>query len=168
MSEQSRVLDDGAVLRRARPGDQAGILACIHALAAYEREPDAVETTEADLTAALFGEAPQVSAHVVERDGRVVAIAVWFLTFSTWTGRHGLYLEDLFVEEEHRKHGYGKALLVALAAECVAQGYRRFEWTVLDWNEPAIGFYRSVGAVGMDEWTVQRVTGEALERLAAG
>ncbi|TIC86660.1 GNAT family N-acetyltransferase [Nocardioides sp. GY 10127] len=156
------------MLRRVRPGDEAGVLACIQALADYEKEPDAVETTEADLTAALFGPTPRVFGHVVEKDGRIVAIAVWYLTFSTWTGVHGLYLEDLFVDEAERGHGYGKALLVALAAECVAQGYARFEWTVLDWNAPAIGFYRSVGAVGMEEWTVQRVTGTALEVLARG
>ncbi len=159
-------LRDGAVLRPAAPGDEAGILACIHALAAYEREPDAVVTTEADLIGALFGAEPRVHAHVVVKDEAIVGIAVWFVTYSTWTGRHGLYLEDLFVVEHERGHGYGRALLRALAGVCVQRDYARFEWSVLDWNEPAIAFYRSVGAVGMAEWTVQRVTGDALRALA--
>ncbi|MGH3294784.1 MAG: GNAT family N-acetyltransferase, partial [Trebonia sp.] len=99
---------------------------------------------------------------------QIVAIAVWFLNYSTWTGRNGIYLEDLFVRESERRHGYGRALLKALAQECVERGYRRFEWSVLDWNEPSIRFYRSIGATGMDEWTVQRLSGDALTRLAAG
>lgn len=156
------------MLRRARPGDEDGILDCIRALAVYEREPDAVENTAADLRETLFGDAPSVFAHVVEKDARIVGIAVWFLNYSTWTGRHGIYLEDLFVEEAERKNGYGKALLVELARLCAQRGYRRFEWSVLDWNEPSIAFYRSIGAVGMDGWTVQRLDGAALERLAAG
>lgn len=155
------------MLRRARPGDEDGILDCIRALAVYEREPDAVENTAADLRETLFGDAPSVFAHVVEKDARIVGIAVWFLNYSTWTGRHGIYLEDLFVEEAERKNGYGKALLVELARLCAQRGYRRFEWSVLDWNEPSIAFYRSIGAVGMDGWTVQRLDGAALERLAA-
>jgi GNAT superfamily N-acetyltransferase len=165
--DEERTLAGGAVLRRARPGDEDGILECIHALATYEREPDTVETTAADLRATLFGAAPSVFAHVVEKDARIVAIAVWFLNYSTWTGRNGLYLEDLFVREEERRYGYGKALLRALAQVCVERGYRRFEWAVLDWNESAIGFYRSIGAVGLDEWRVQRLSGDALARMAA-
>jgi GNAT superfamily N-acetyltransferase len=160
-------LTGGAVLRRARPGDEDGILECVRALATYEKEPDAVETTAADLRTTLFGPSPSVFAHVVEKDARIVGIAVWFLNYSTWTGRNGLYLEDLFVREEERRFGYGKALLKALAQVCVERGYRRFEWAVLDWNEPAIGFYRSLGAVGMDEWRVQRLSGDALARMAA-
>jgi GNAT superfamily N-acetyltransferase len=109
-----------------------------------------------------------VFAHVVEKGGQIVAIAVWFLNYSTWTGRNGLYLEDLFVREAERRHGYGRALLKALAEVCVERGYRRLEWSVLDWNEPSIRFYRSIGATGMDEWTVQRLSGDALTRLAAG
>jgi GNAT superfamily N-acetyltransferase len=167
MNEQ-RALPWGAVLRRARPGDEDGILACIRALAEYEKEPDAVRTTADDLRLSLFAESPSVFAHVVERDGQIVGIAVWFLNYSTWTGRNGIYLEDLFVRESERRHGYGRALLKALAELCVARGYGRFEWSVLDWNEPSIRFYRSIGAVGMDEWTVQRVSGDALARLAAG
>ena len=161
------MLAGGAVLRAARPGDEDGIIECIRLLAQYEREPDAVQTTPADLHLTLFGESPAVFAHVVEKGGRIVAIAVWFLNYSTWTGRHGIYLEDLFVRESERRHGYGRALLKALAEVCVERGYRRFEWAVLDWNEPSLRFYRSLGAVGMDEWTVHRLSGEALARLAA-
>ncbi|MDT3330149.1 GNAT family N-acetyltransferase [Microbacterium sp. KSW-18] len=162
----ARTLEDGAVLRVARPGDEAGILAATHALAAYEREPDAVRTTVGDLTAALFGDDPKVFAHVIERDGGIRAIAVWFLTFSTWTGRHGIWLEDLFVDETDRGRGYGTALLGSLAAVALERGYPRLEWTVLDWNAPAVGFYRSIGAEGMEEWTTQRMAGDALAALA--
>jgi GNAT superfamily N-acetyltransferase len=164
---ESRSLGGGAVLRRARPGDEDGILGCVRALAEYEKEPDAVEATADDLRQVLFGPAPSVFAHVVEKDGQVIAIAIWFLNYSTWTGRHGLYLEDLFVRDDERRHGYGRALLKALAEVCVRCGYRRFEWAVLDWNEPSIGFYRSIGAVGLDEWTIQRLSGDALTRFAA-
>ncbi|SDR65746.1 GNAT family N-acetyltransferase [Agrococcus carbonis] len=163
----TRELPEGARLRRARPGDEPGILALIRALAVYEREPDAVENTEERLTAMLFGDEAKVFAHVVERDGEIVGIAIWFLTYSTWTGEHGIWLEDLYVDEPHRGRGYGLALMAALAAECVERGYRRFEWTVLDWNEPSIGFYRAIGAAPLDEWTTQRLTGEELAGLAA-
>lgn len=160
-------LRDGAVLRPARAGDETGILACIQALADYEKEPDAVENTAEMIAATLFGADPRAFAFVVEGpDGEIRAIAIWFLTYSTWTGRHGIWLEDLYVHEQYRSHGYGVALLAALAAECVAQGYTRLEWTVLDWNEPAIGFYRALGAEAMDEWTTRRVTGAALTALA--
>jgi GNAT superfamily N-acetyltransferase len=162
----TRSLSDGAQLRPARPGDQPGILALIHALAAYEREPDAVENTEGMLTTTLFGDEPRAFAHVVEREGAIVGIAIWFLTYSTWTGTHGIWLEDLYVDEAQRGRGYGRALMAALAAECVERGYRRFEWTVLDWNEPSIGFYRSIGAEPLDEWTTQRLTGDRLIALA--
>lgn len=162
-----RILDDGAVLRPARPGDEAGILACIRALAVYEREPDAVANSASALTAALFDDSPAAFAHVVERDGGIRAIAVWFLTYSTWTGRQGIWLEDLFVDETDRGRGYGGALIAALAAVCVERGYPRFEWTVLDWNAPSIAFYRSIGAVGMSDWTTQRIGGEQLQALAA-
>ena len=162
----SRSLSDGAQLRRAQPGDEPGILAMIHALAVYEREPDAVENTEGMLTATLFGVEPRAFAHVVEREGSIVGIAIWFLTYSTWTGTHGIWLEDLYVDESQRGRGYGRALMAALAAECVERGYRRFEWTVLDWNEPSIGFYRSIGAEPLDEWTTQRLTGDRLAALA--
>ncbi|KQR90566.1 GCN5 family acetyltransferase [Microbacterium sp. Leaf347] len=154
------------MLRGGRPGDEAGILASIHALAVYENEPDAVETTLADLTGTLFGAQPQAFAHVVEKDGVIVGIALWFVTFSTWTGRHGIWLEDLFVDEAHRGSGYGTALIAALAAVCEERGYTRLEWTVLDWNEPSIRFYRELGAVAMDEWTTQRLSGAALHAVA--
>lgn len=163
----SRTLTDGSVLRAARPGDEAGILACIRGLAEYEREPDAVENTVEALTASLFGPDPRVFTHVVEREGAIVGIAMWFLTYSTWTGRHGIWLEDLFVDDAQRGRGYGKALIASLAEVCVERGCSRLEWTVLDWNAPSIAFYRSLGAVPMDEWTTQRLTGTALEALAA-
>jgi GNAT superfamily N-acetyltransferase len=166
--DEEQQLAGGAVLRRARPGDEDGILDCIRALAAYEKEPDAVETTADGLRQTLFGPSPTAFAHVIARQDRIVGIAVWFLNYSTWTGRSGIYLEDLFVYAGERGHGYGKALLQRLARLCVERGYRRLEWSVLDWNQPAIGFYRSIGAVGMDEWTVQRLSGDALARLAAG
>jgi GNAT superfamily N-acetyltransferase len=163
-----QTLAEGAVLRRARPGDEDGILGCIRRLAEYEKEPDAVEATTDDLRESLFGPSPSVFGHVVEKDGQIIAIAVWFLNYSTWTGRNGIYLEDLFVRESERRHGYGRALLTALAQLCTERGYRRLEWSVLDWNEPSIRFYRSIGAAGMDEWTVQRLAGDALTQLASG
>jgi GNAT superfamily N-acetyltransferase len=165
--DEQRPLSGGAVLRRARRGDEDGILDCIRGLAEYEKEPDAVQATAEDLQRALFGPSPSVFAHVVEKGGQIVAIAVWFVNYSTWTGRHGIYLEDLFVHEGERRHGYGRALLKALAEVCAQRGYRRLEWSVLDWNEPSIRFYRSIGAAGMDEWTVQRLSGDALAQLAA-
>lgn len=164
----ARTLADGAVLRPARPGDEPGILACITALAVYEREPDAVENTVEALTETLFGHEPRAFAHVVERDGVIVGIAVWFLTYSTWTGRHGVWLEDLYVDDAQRGRGYGRALISSLAAVCVDRGYSRLEWTVLDWNAPSIAFYRSLGAAPMEEWTTQRLTGDELAALAAG
>ena len=159
-------LAGGAVLREARPGDEVGILACITELAVYEREPDAVKTTPAMLHDSLFGPSPSVFAHVVEKAGVIVGIAVWFLNYSTWTGTNGIYLEDLIVRESERGSGYGVALLRRLAGIAVDRGYARFEWSVLDWNEPSIRFYRAIGAVGMEEWRVQRLTGEALRALA--
>ncbi|HYN30730.1 MAG TPA: GNAT family N-acetyltransferase [Dermatophilaceae bacterium] len=156
-------------VRPAVPSDVPAVLRLVRELAAYEREPDAVEATEADFAAALFPAegAPTTFCHVAEHDGRVVGLAVWFVTFSTWTGRNGIWLEDLFVEPAHRGSGLGQGLLAALAAECVARGYPRLEWWVLDWNEPGIGFYRRLGAVAQDEWTVWRMTGDPLRALAA-
>jgi GNAT superfamily N-acetyltransferase len=163
-----RDLSDGARLREARRGDEPGILACIQALADYEREPDAVDNTVDALAATLFGDDPCAFAHVVDRDGEIVGIAIWFLTYSTWTGRHGIWLEDLIVLDSYRGRGYGMALIASLAAVCVDRDYTRLEWTVLDWNAPSIAFYRSLGAIAMDEWTTQRLTGDALAALAAG
>jgi GNAT superfamily N-acetyltransferase len=162
----ARVLRDGCLLRAARPGDEPGILRCIQGLADYEREPDAVENTVGALQATLFGVDPHAFAHVVEREERVVGIAIWFLTYSTWTGRHGIWLEDLFVDDDERGRGYGKALIASLAGVCVERGYSRLEWSVLDWNAHAIAFYRSIGAAPMDEWTTQRLTGPELAALA--
>ncbi len=142
------------------------VVELVHELAAYEREPDSCHLTDQQLEAALFSESPALFGHVAEVDGEVVGMALWFLNFSTWRGTHGIYLEDLYVSPEQRGAGLGRQLLVTLARECVARGYERLEWVVLDWNEPAIGFYRSLGAVGLDDWLVNRVTGDALRELA--
>ena len=157
----------GAV-RTARPDDVPDVLALVRELATYEREPDAVETTGQMLHDALFGPSPVASCHVAVLDGQVVGMALWYVTFSTWKGVPGLWLEDLFVRENARGTGLGRALLQTLAAVCVERGYARFEWWVLDWNAPAIGFYASLGAVPQDEWTVHRVDGAALHGLAGG
>jgi GNAT superfamily N-acetyltransferase len=154
-----------ATIRPARPGDEGDILRLIEALADYEREPDAVATTEEDLRGHLFVDDPRVFAHVAEQDGRVVGIAVWFLSFSTWTGRHGVYLEDLFVEPELRGGGVAGDLMRALAAEARARGCARMDWAVLDWNEPAKGFYRRLGARHNATWEMWRLDGADLAAL---
>jgi GNAT superfamily N-acetyltransferase len=155
-------------IEAATEADIPVILRLIKALAEYERLAHAVTATEDQLRATLFG--PRRSAEVligyVDRDP--VAFAVYFQNFSTFLGMPGLYLEDLFVRPEWRKHGFGRALLSRLASVAVERGCGRMEWSVLDWNEPAIGFYRSLGAEPMDEWTVFRVTGPALSKLAQG
>jgi GNAT superfamily N-acetyltransferase len=153
-------------IRPAAAGDVPRIVELIRELAEYERSLDQVTATEDDLRAALFAAQPAVFAHVAGADDEVVGFALWFLNFSTWLGRHGIYLEDLYVTPAMRGRGIGKALLAELAATCVRHGYGRLEWWVLDWNAPAIGFYRSIGAEPMSEWTVQRLTGPALSRLA--
>lgn len=152
-------------IRPAAPADVPDLLAMVRELAEYEREPDAVEATEAQLHATLFAEQPAVFAHVAEVDGAVAGMAIWFLSYSTWLGTHSLYLEDLYVRPEHRSRGTGRRLLQALAAICVDRGYRRLEWWVLDWN-PARGFYDALGADALTEWVPYRVSGEALRRLA--
>ena len=156
------------LIRPAAPADVPALLVLIRDLAAYEREPDAVEATEELLTEALFGQAPVASCHVAEQDGTVVAMALWYVTFSTWKGRPGLWLEDLYVRPQARGHGIGRALLQTLAAVCVERGYPRFEWWVLDWNTDAHGFYRSIGAHPEDEWTVWRMDTDRLQTLAEG
>jgi GNAT superfamily N-acetyltransferase len=155
-------------VRAARPEDAGALHALIVALAEYERAPHEVVATSDDLARALGGPSPRLFGHVAEREGRVVGFAVWFYSYSTWLGRHGIWLEDLFVLPEHRGLGIGKALLVALARRCVAEDLGRLEWNVLDWNEPALAFYRSLGASALSEWTVHRLGGEALATLARG
>ncbi|NYH90058.1 GNAT family N-acetyltransferase [Actinopolymorpha rutila] len=171
-------------VRRVRRSDVDAVVKLVHELAAYERASDDCTLTSEDLEAALFGgqagghadsgalpsddARPALFAHVAEVAGEVVGCALWFLNFSTWRGTHGIYLEDLFVRPQHRQAGLGKALLTALAEECVRRGYARLEWSVLDWNEPSIGFYRSLGAVPMEEWTVFRLTDDALTVLGGG
>jgi GNAT superfamily N-acetyltransferase len=144
-------------IRTAREDDVPVIVSLIRELAEYEREPDAVAATEDDIRAALFGPSPAAFCHVAEPDGEVVGFALWFLNFSTWKGRHGIYLEDLFVRPGARGTGLGKALLLTLIDIAKERGYGRVEWSVLDWNTPAIDFYRSLGARPMDEWTVWRL-----------
>ena len=153
-------------IRRIRPDDVAAAVQLAYDLAEYERAPGECHLTAPQLHEALFGDAPKLFGHVAEVDGEVVGFAVWFLNYSTWRGVHGIYLEDLFVRPGHRGSGLGKALLAALAAECVANGYGRLEWSVLDWN-PATEFYKALGAVPMDEWTVNRLTDAPLRALAA-
>lgn len=154
-----------AIVRRAAESDVDAVVSLVHELAAYERGADQCHLTADQLHAALFGAAPAVFCHVGEMAGEVVGCALWFTSFSTWHGTHGVYLEDLYVRPAARGGGVGKALLTALAQECVARGYARLEWSVLNWNEPAIGFYESVGAVPLDEWTTFRLTGPALRQL---
>jgi GNAT superfamily N-acetyltransferase len=155
------------VVRPARAGDVAELVAMIRALAEYERAADEVEVTVTQLSGALFGPAPVIFAHVADQAGAVVGMAIWFVSFSTWTGHHGIYLEDLFVRPIARDLGAGRALLAALAAIAVERGYTRVEWSVLDWNDPAIGFYRHLGAQPQEDWTVFRLAGPELHRLAA-
>ena len=158
---------DGVTVRAAEPGDAAALETLVRALADYERSTDEVQLHEGQLRNALFGAAPQVFAHVAEHHGRLVGAALWFVSYSTWTGHHGIYLEDLFVLPAARGLGAGRALLTELARLAVARRYTRVEWAVLDWNEPAIGFYRHLGAQALDGWTVYRLAGEDLRRLGA-
>jgi len=154
-------------IRRAVPEDLPTIHQLIRDLALYERALDKARATPEQLRESFFSHAPNVFCDLVETDQREVAgFAVWFLNYSTWSGTHGIFLEDLFVRPDSRGHGYGKALLVHLAQECVAKRYHRLQWSVLDWNQPSIEFYRSLGADALDEWTVFRLTGEALSKLA--
>jgi GNAT superfamily N-acetyltransferase len=150
----------------ATPADLPLILDLIGELASYEREPAAVLAATADLEAALFGARPAAECALARLDGAPAGFALWFQTFSTWTGRPGLWLEDLFVRPAYRRRGVGRALLFHLARLCRARGYRRFEWSVLDWNQPAIDFYRALGAEAMDQWTTYRLDGAGLEVLA--
>ena len=153
-------------IRAARPGEAALVLQFVRELADYEKLSHEVVATEAMIDVALFGESPRLFCEIAEWERKPVGFAVWFLNFSTFSGKHGLYLEDVFVRPSHRGKGIGKAMLVHLARACVANGWSRLQWTVLDWNTPSIEFYKSLGAVLMDEWTVCRVWGPALSALA--
>jgi GNAT superfamily N-acetyltransferase len=154
-------------VRPIRPDDVPAAVGLVRELAEYEKAAHEVRLTEEQLTAALFGPAPQLFGHVAVAGGEVVGVALWFLNFSTWRGTHGIYLEDLYVQPRHRGAGLGRELLRTLADLCVERGYSRLEWSVLDWNTPSIDFYRAAGAVPMDEWTVFRLSDEALNRFAA-
>ena len=153
------------VIREAAPGDVGRIRELVVSLARYEKAEAQVKASEDQLRAALFGPQPAAYALVAEAGGRVVGFALYFLNFSTWEGTHGIYLEDLFVEPQYRGTGLGKALLARLGAIARDRGYARVEWWVLDWNQPSIDFYRRLGAVPMDEWTVFRLTGAPLKLL---
>ena len=153
-------------IRSARPGEAALVLGFVRELADYEKLTHEVDATEASLDAVLFGENPRVFCDFAEWNGEAVGFALWFLNYSSFRGRHGIYLEDLFVRLEHRGKGIGKALMIHLAKRCVAEGWARLQWSVLDWNTPSIEFYKSLGGVLLDEWTVVRVSGDALEQLA--
>ncbi len=154
------------VIRRVQPSDVPSVVGLVHELAEYERAADKCTLTEDQLDSVLFGDRPALFAHVADLSGDVVGCALWFLNFSTWRGAHGIYLEDLYVQPAHRKQGLGRALLTQLARECNQRGYARLEWAVLDWNEPAIGFYTSLGAEAQEEWTVFRLSDAALTSLA--
>jgi GNAT superfamily N-acetyltransferase len=159
-------------VRPIRPDDVPAVVGLVRELAEYEKAAHEVRLTEEQLHDRLFGDAPALFGHVATADdgatpGQVVGMALWFLNFSTWRGTHGIYLEDLYVQPAHRGTGLGRELLRTLADLCVQRGYSRLEWAVLDWNTPSIEFYRAAGAVPMDEWTVFRLTDEALARFAA-
>lgn len=157
------------MIRSAVVDDVPAIYSMVRELAEYEKALDEVRASEEQLKEALFGERPAAFAHIAEtEEGEVAGFALWFLNFSTWRGVHGIYLEDLYVRPELRGGGYGKALLRELARICVARGYERLEWSVLDWNTPSINFYESLGARPQDEWTVYRLTDGALAELGRG
>lgn len=153
-------------IRRARPDDSTLIFSLICELAEYEKLSHEVEATEKGIAAALFGEHPLLFCEIAEWNGEGVGFAVWFFNFSTFSGRAGIYLEDLFVRPAFRGKGIGKALLAHLAKLCVENGWSRLQWSVLDWNTPSIDFYKSLGAQMMDEWKLCKVTGAALSQLA--
>jgi GNAT superfamily N-acetyltransferase len=154
-------------IRPASASDAALVFSLIGELAEYERLVHEVAATQAMIGEALFCESPRVFADIGEWNGEPAGFALWFYNFSTFRGRHGIYLEDLYVRPAIRGHGIGKALLRGLARRCIAEGLARLEWSVLDWNEPSIGFYRSLGAIAKDDWTVYRLSGESLAKLGA-
>ena len=155
-------------IRPARPDEAGLVLSFVRELAEYEKLAHEVEATEATIADALFGASQRVYCDIAEWSGEPAGFQVWFVNFSTFSGRHGIYLEDLFVRPALRGKGIGKALLAHLARRCVDNGWSRLQWSVLDWNTSSIDFYKSLGAVLMDEWTVCKVTGDALKTLARG
>ncbi|MGY4472944.1 N-acetyltransferase family protein [Bradyrhizobium sp. USDA 3364] len=155
-------------IRRARPDEAGLVFSLVRELADYEKLLHEVQATEPEIAEALFGANPRLFCDIAEWNGEPAGFAVWFVNFSTFAGRHGIYLEDLFVRPALRGKGIGKALLVHLAKHCLANGWGRLQWAVLDWNAPSIAFYKSLGAEMMDEWTICRVSGEALSTLAEG
>ena len=152
-------------IRPAKREEVGEVLQLIQDLATYEKAPDQVEASRDDLLNTIFAKEPRVFCDLVEVDGQIAGIAIWFLNYSTWQAKHGIYLEDLYIKPEFRARGYGKALLKHLAQICDKEGYGRLQWWVLDWNSPAIEFYKSFGAEAMDEWTVYRTSGQALKNL---
>ena len=160
-------------VRPIRPDDVPAVVGLVRELAEYEKARHEVRLTEQQLAGSLFGDRPALFGHVAVaaqdgvHPGAVVGVALWFLNFSTWRGTHGIHLEDLYVRPRHRGTGLGRELLRTLAAICVERGYSRLEWSVLDWNTPSIDFYRAAGAVPLDEWTVFRLTDDALHRFAS-
>ena len=152
-------------IRPAKREEVGEVLQLIQDLATYEKAPDQVEASKDDLLNTIFTKEPRVFCDLVEVDGQIAGMAIWFLNYSTWQAKHGIYLEDLYIKPEFRARGYGKALLKHLAQICDREGYGRLQWWVLDWNSPAIEFYRSFGAEAMDEWTVYRTSGQALKNL---
>ena len=153
-------------IRLAEPSDVSEIHRLIYELAVYEKAPDEMVATLEQIESSLFTDRPVAHCHVAEVDGKIVGIALWFLNYSTWLGKPGIYLEDLFVQPEFRGHGIGKGFMKTLAQLCIERGYERFQWWVLDWNEPSIEFYKSLGAIPMNEWTVFRLHGQALKNFA--
>ncbi|NUT11551.1 MAG: GNAT family N-acetyltransferase [Nonomuraea sp.] len=154
------------MIRPATPDDVPAIVTMIRELASYEKAEHEVRVTEEMLRDSLFGERPAAFVHMAEQDGEAVGFTLWFLTYSTWRGVHGIYMEDLYVRPECRGGGHGRALMAELARICAERGYQRLEWAVLDWNEPSIAFYDKLGAVRQDEWLKYRLTDEPLERLS--
>jgi len=152
-------------IRPAKREEVGEVLQLIQDLATYEKAPEQVEASKDDLLNTIFAKEPRVFCDLVEVDGQIAGIAIWFLNYSTWQAKHGIYLEDLYIKPEFRARGYGKALLRHLAQICDKEGYGRLQWWVLDWNSPAIEFYKSFGAEAMDEWTVYRTSGQALKNL---
>jgi GNAT superfamily N-acetyltransferase len=152
-------------IRPAKREEVGEVLQLIQDLATYEKAPEQVEASKDDLLNTIFAKEPRVFCDLVEVDGQIAGMAIWFLNYSTWQAKHGIYLEDLYIKPEFRARGYGKALLKHLAQICDREGYGRLQWWVLDWNSPAIEFYKSFGAEAMDEWTVYRTSGQALKDL---